>query len=74
MRLHFADSHLRPGMEVDSRIEHGRRTDVQRNSDKWTVLVAPGWRVLRFNWGDVRGRPAYFVDAVARGLVLAWPV
>jgi len=73
VRLDFAYPHLRLGIEADSRIWHGGRTDVQRNSDKANVLVAHGWRVLRFTWSDVRRRPAYVVDAVARGLVLAWP-
>ena len=73
LRLDFAYPHLRLGIEADSRIWHGGRTDVQRNSDKANVLVAHGWRVLRFTWSDVRRRPAYVVDAVARELVLAWP-
>lgn len=73
LRLDFAYPHLRLGLEADSRIWHGGRTDVQRNSDKANVLVAHGWRVLRFTWSDVRTRPAYVVDAVARELVLAWP-
>ena len=47
--------------------------DVQRNSDKGNVLVARGWRVLHFTWGDVRRRAAYVVDAVARELALACP-
>ena len=73
VRLDFAYPHLRLGIEADSRIWHGGRLDVQRNSDKGNVLVARGWRVLHFTWGDVRRRPGYIVDAVARELVLAWP-
>ncbi|HEV2760708.1 MAG TPA: DUF559 domain-containing protein [Acidimicrobiales bacterium] len=73
VRLDFAFPHLRLGIEAESRIWHGGRLDVQRNSDKGNVLVARGWRVLHFTWGDVRRRPAYVVDAVARELVLAWP-
>ena len=73
VRLDFAFPHLRLGVEADSRIWHGGRRDVQRNSDKANLLVARGWRVLHFTWGDVRRRPEYVVDAVARELVLAWP-
>ena len=73
VRLDSAYPHLRLGIEADSRIWHGGRVDVQRNSDKGNVLVAPGWRVLHFTWGDVRRRPASIVDAVARELGLAWP-
>lgn len=37
------------------------------------VLLAHGWRVLHFTWGDIRRRPAYVLEAVARELVLACP-
>ena len=73
VRLDFAYPSIKLGIEADSRLWHGGRTDVQRNSDKANVLVAHGWRVLRFTWSDVRRRPAYVVDTVARELVLAWP-
>ncbi|MDQ3641591.1 MAG: type IV toxin-antitoxin system AbiEi family antitoxin domain-containing protein [Actinomycetota bacterium] len=73
VRLDFAYPHLRLGIEADSRIWHGGRLDVQRNSHKGNVLVARGWRVLHFTWADVRRRPASIVDAVARELVVAWP-
>ncbi len=73
VRLDFAYPQIRLGMEADSRIWHGRRLDVQRNSDKGNVLVARGWRVLHFTWGDVRRRAAYVVDAVASELALACP-
>ena len=69
----FAYPGLRLGIEADSGIWHGGRLDVQRNSDKGNALVARGWRVLHFTWGDVRRRPAYVVDAAARELILACP-
>lgn len=64
---------IRLGIEADSRIWHGGRLDVQRNSAKANVLVAHGWRVLHFTWGDVRRRAATVVSAVARELALACP-
>ena len=73
VRLDFAYPHLRLGIEADSRTWHGGRLDVERNSRKANVLVAHGWRVLHFTWGDVRRRPAYLVGEVARELALAWP-
>jgi very-short-patch-repair endonuclease len=73
VRLDAAYPERRLGIEADSRIWHGGRLDVQRNSDKANVLVAHGWRVLRFTHGDLRRRAAYVVDAVGRELVLAWP-
>jgi very-short-patch-repair endonuclease len=45
---------------------HSGRTDVQRNSGKQNLLVARGWRVLRFTWFDVTHRPAYVVATVER--------
>ncbi len=61
------------GMEADSRIWHGGRLDVERNSYKANVLVAHGWRVLRFGWRHVRYEPAYVIDEVGRELAEAWP-
>lgn len=73
VRLDAAYPHVKLGIEADSRIWHGGRFDVQRNSDKGNLLVAHGWRVLHFTSGDVRRRPAYVVGAVAGELVLACP-
>lgn len=72
-RLDFAYPQLRLGIEADSRIWHGGRSDVQRNTDKANRLVAHGWRVLHFTWSDVRRHPAYVVDCVTAQLALAWP-
>jgi very-short-patch-repair endonuclease len=73
VRLDFAYPWLRLGIEADSRRWHGGRADVQRNSDKANVLVAHGWRVLHFTWADLRRRPEWVVDQVARELALACP-
>ena len=73
VRLDFAYPEIRLGLEADSRMWHGGRLDVQRNSDKGNALVARGWRVLHFTWGDVRRRAAYVVGAVGRELALACP-
>ena len=59
VRLDFAYPEIRLAIEADSRIWHGGRLDVQRNSDKGNVLLAKGWRVLHFTWSDIRhGRSA----------------
>lgn len=62
---------LRLGLEADSRIWHGGRLDVQRNTDKANILLAHGWRVLRFTWFDLARRPRYVIAAVEGQLVLA---
>lgn len=73
VRLDFAYPEIRLALEADSRIWHGGRLDVQRNSDKANVLLARGWRVLHFTWSDIRHRPEHVIAAVARELALACP-
>jgi very-short-patch-repair endonuclease len=73
VRLDAAYPEIRLGIEADSRIWHGARFDVQRNSEKANVLLAHGWRVLHFTPGDIRRRPWYVADSVGRQLVLACP-
>ena len=51
-------------IEVDSRLWHAGRADLQRNTSKQNVLVAEGWRVLRFTWFDVKSRPGYVLATV----------
>ena len=70
VRLDGAYPHLRLGLEADSRIWHGGRLDVQRNSDKANRLLAHGWRVLHFTWFDLIRRHGYVVESVEREL--AW--
>ena len=64
---------IRLGLEADSRIWHGGRLDVQRNSDKANLLLAHGWRVLHFTWFDLTRRARYVVQSVGTQLVLACP-
>ena len=71
--LDGAYPHLRLGLEADSRIWHGGRLDVQRNTDKANILLAHGWRVLRFTWFDLTRRARYVVASVQGQLVLACP-
>lgn len=71
--LDYAYPEVKLGLEADSRIWHGGRLDVQRNSDKANVLVAHGWRVLHFSSADIRRRAHYVLDCVGRELVLACP-
>jgi very-short-patch-repair endonuclease len=70
VRLDGAYPHRRLGLEADSRIWHGGRLDVQRNSDKANLLLAHGWRVLHFTWSDLTRRAPYVVGSVAQEL--AW--
>ena len=73
VRLDGAYPDIRLGLEADSRIWHGGRLDVQRNSEKANILLAHGWGVLHFTWFDLTRRPRHVVDTVGRQLVLACP-
>ncbi len=71
--LDWAYPHVKLGLEADSRIWHGGRLDVQRNSDKANVLVAHGWSVLHFSAADIRRRPGYVLECVGGELAMACP-
>lgn len=73
VRLDGAYPPFRLGLEAESRIWHGGRLDVQRNSEKGNILLAHGWRVLRFTFFDLTRRAPYVVDSVGTQLALAWP-
>jgi very-short-patch-repair endonuclease len=73
VRLDGAYPHIRLGLEADSRIWHGGRLDVQRNSDKANLLLAHGWRVLHFTFFDLTRCARYVVESVRAQLVLACP-
>jgi very-short-patch-repair endonuclease len=64
---------VRLGLEADSRIWHGGRLNVQRNTDKANILSADGWRVLRFTWFDLTRRVRYALASVGTQLALACP-
>jgi very-short-patch-repair endonuclease len=73
VRLDGAFPHVRLGIEADSRVWHGGRLDVQRNATKANILLAHGWRVLRFTWFDLTRRAGYVVGSIGQQLALACP-
>ena len=73
VRLDGAYPDIRLGLEADSRIWHGGRLDVQRNVDKANLLLAHGWRLLRFTWFHLTRRARYVIDSVGTQLALACP-
>ena len=64
-RVDLAYPEIRVAIEADSRVWHGGRADVQRNSSKRNLLGGSGWRVLHFTWFDATTRPASVVATVA---------
>lgn len=73
VRLDGAYPPFRLGLEADSRVWHGGRLDVQRNSEKANILAAHGWLVLHFTWFHLTRRARYVVESVGRQLALACP-
>ena len=65
VRIDFAYSARRVAIELDGRRWHSGRADLERDRAKSNVLVALGWRLLRFGWADVHDRGAGVVAAVA---------
>lgn len=53
VRVDLADEDLRLVLEADSFEWHGSRPALRRDCRRYDVLVAAGWRVLRFAWEDV---------------------
>jgi very-short-patch-repair endonuclease len=55
-------------VEVDGWETHGTREAFQDDRERDALMVAIGWRVLRFTWDDVVKRPSYVLDVIGRAL------
>lgn len=64
LRLDIAYPEALLDIEGDGARWHTSSRDVQRDRKRTNYLVARGWGVLRFNWDDVRGRPAELASQV----------
>ena len=53
VRPDLVDRRLRIVLEADSFEWHGDRAALRRDARRYDLLVANGWRVLRFAWEDV---------------------
>jgi very-short-patch-repair endonuclease len=53
VRPDLVDEHLKLALEADSFEWHGSRAALRRDCRRYNLLVAHGWRVLRFTWEDV---------------------
>lgn len=73
-RVDFAYPDVLLALEVDGFEVHGTPAALQRDLARQNVLVALGWRVLRFTWLDVVRRPKWVaghVDQMIRGRAIA---
>ncbi len=57
-------------VEFDGHGSHATRLERQADAERMARLTANGWRVLRFTYDDVVGRPDYVVATIARHLAL----
>lgn len=58
-------------VEADGFAFHSDRVAYRRDRERMNHLERLGWRVLRFTWEDVVGRPQHVVELVRRCLVPA---
>lgn len=68
-RPDLVDRDLRIVVECESYEWHGGRDGFRKDVRRYTLLVADGWRVLRFTWEDVMFRPAWVRAVVVRAVV-----
>ena len=61
-----ADPVLRIAMEADSWEYHTRRAAHDRDCERFSLLAASGWTVLRFSWEQVMYRPVWVADVIGR--------
>lgn len=69
-RVDFAWVAQRVVVEVDGFAFHSDREAYRRDRERMNELERLGWRVLRFTWADVVGRPEHVV-ALVRSLLAA---
>ena len=67
-RFDLAWPEVRLAVEVDGWETHGSREAFQDDRERDALMVAIGWRVLRFTWDDVVNRPSYVLSVIRRTL------
>ncbi|MDP9182059.1 MAG: endonuclease domain-containing protein [Actinomycetota bacterium] len=63
-RVDFCWPSQRLIVEADGFAFHSSRDDYRRDRERMNELERLGWRVLRFTWEDVTGRPAHVTGLV----------
>ncbi|MFI0432318.1 MAG: endonuclease domain-containing protein [Candidatus Nanopelagicales bacterium] len=66
--IDLADPDSLLAIEIDGLAYHGPDR-FQSDRFRGNQLENAGWRVLRFTWADLTGRPEYVVDEVRRALI-----
>ena len=69
VHVDFAYPEQRLAIEVDSVRWHSGRRAIKWDNERQNLLVALGWRVLRFEWDDVIKRPAVVAAQIVAALM-----
>ena len=63
-RLDFAFPDLMVAIESDGFTFHADRASFEHDRERQNRLVLPGWRILRFTWRQICGRPEWVARQV----------
>jgi very-short-patch-repair endonuclease len=55
-------------VELDGLTGHGHRSAFERDRRRDAILVARGWRVIRFTWPQLHGQPLYVIATLSAAL------
>ncbi len=70
VHLVFAYPHEKLAIEIDSVRWHSGTRAIKLDNERQNLLVALGWRVLRFEWNDVIRRPREAAAQLRNALAL----
>jgi very-short-patch-repair endonuclease len=72
-RVDFAYPHLRLAIEVDGFAFHASERSMSSDHDRQNRLLAAGWVVVRFTWGDVVRHPSLVTRRLSEVLASLGP-
>ena len=64
VQIDVAFPDIRLAIEVDGFAYHSGDERFQRDRSRQNLLIAAGWRVLRFTWADIEDRPEYVISSI----------
>lgn len=70
VHLDFAYPHEKLAIEIDSVRWHSGTRAIKRDNERQNLLVALGWRVLRFEWNDVIRKPQEVAAQIRNALAM----
>ena len=68
IHIDFAYPNEKLAIEIDSVRWHSGIRAIRRDNERQNLLVALGWRVLRFEWNDVLFRPEWVAAQIEAAL------